>query len=264
MTRILFTLFLFNALSSSAQYTPVYKDLNFDSSYNIIALASSFHDHEKDSKIYNFLIDNVEDMNNIKKEWTIKRTHPKNKISIEENSIVVYVTKDRQLVDSRLLIYPNQGIVHFGAYWYDFDMKAFLKVQAAHPLIFHSQIFKLNSILEFAFFKDSIQNVPSFLFLTDPPITFEGQFTIVAPRSLDPDSPMFVLSDINKELNAIAPSQKFDAKYSMNDKFNLENTEKVKITVQCSKALYDSYKSGFKEKGEWIPSTIDTKVVFKD
>lgn len=262
MTRILIIIFLLNSLLSSAQKRAVYEDINFDSSYNIIALGSSFHDYDKDSKIYNFWVNNVDDMNNIKKEWVVKTVRPK--IAIEEYTIVIYISKDKQLVDSRLLIYPKQGIMHFANTWYDFDIKKFFKVQAAHPLNFHSQSFKLNSILEFAFFKDSIQNIPSFLFLTDPPTTFEGQFTIIAPRTTDPDSWNFALSDINKELIALAPLKKYETHYAMNDKFNLGNTEKVKIRVDCSKALYDAYKSMINEKEEWIPSTVDTKVVFKD
>ncbi|MEO8416331.1 MAG: hypothetical protein ABI472_21900 [Ginsengibacter sp.] len=262
MRRILYIFFVFNAIFSRAQKFSVFEDINFDSTYSVIALSSSFSDHNKDSKTYSFLIGNVEDLNKIKREWTVNIVQPT--ISIEEYSISIYIVKDKQLVNSRLLIYPGQGIIKARNNWYHFDMKKFNEIQTRYPLHSHSQTFKFDTDLDFALFYDSIHNTPSYLFLFEPYFEFEGHFDIIASRTSDPDSPISVLSAINKELEKLAPQEKMQAQHVLNDKFNLEHTDKVKIKVESSKKLYDAYHNKVNIKEKWIPSTFDTKVIFKD
>ncbi|MGH2647700.1 MAG: hypothetical protein ACRDE8_09040 [Ginsengibacter sp.] len=262
MRRILLIFFVVGSFNSEAQKFSVFENINFDSTYSVIALSSSFRDYNKDSKAYSFLVNDVEDLNKIKKEWTVKTIKPT--ISIEEYSISINIVKDKQLVNSQLLIYPNQGIIKARNNWYYFDMKKFNEILASHPLNYHSQTFKFDTDLDFAFFYDSIQNTPSYLFLFEPYFEFEGYFNIIAPRTADPDSPVFVLSEINKELEKLSPTTKFRAQQVLNDKFNLEHTDKVKIKVECSKKLYGTYNNKNNIKEDWIPSTFDTKVIFKD
>ena len=38
----------------------------------------------------------------------------------------------------------------------------------------------------------------------------------------------------------------------------------MRIRIKCSKALYDRYDNKRREKGEWMPATFDTKVIFKE
>jgi hypothetical protein len=254
---------ILDSLLSSGQRVSVFDKISFDSSYTVIALSSSFHDINTDSKAFCFLVNKMEDLNEIKKDWTVKNIRPR--ISLEENIINIFILKDKELINSELLIYPKQGIIHMGDYWFDFDMAKFNKIQVSHPLNYHSQTFHFEAYLDYVNFKDSIEEIPTFLFMFEPTKKeFEGHFNIIAPRTSDNDSPIFVLSDITKELEKLSPSKNFRTQQVMNDKFNLENTKKVKIQVEGSKALYDAYKSKYKEKDEWIPSTLDAKVIFKD
>lgn len=263
MKQLLFIFFNVSSLFSTGQKFSVFENVNFDSSYTVIALSSSFYDMNSDSKEFAFLVNNIHDLNRIKKEWTVKTIRPQ--LSIEDKSISIYILKDKQLVSSNLLIYPKQGIIKSRANWFDFDMAKFNKIQVSHPLNYHSKTFKFDVYFNYMLFKDSIQTTPSYLFHFEPKRNeFEGHFNIIVPIDYEKDSPIIILSDINKELGNQMPSQNFKAQYIMNDKFNLENKKKVKFKVECSKAFYETINNTFNEKDEWIPSTFNTKVFFKN
>jgi hypothetical protein len=261
MKRILFIFWLMNFYKVSAQRFSVFEDIAFDSSYSVAATSSSFH-YNADSSKYSFLVTDIKELSKMKTEWEVKKIRPK--ISIEENIIRIFVIKDRQLVNSSVVIYPEQGIIKARNNWYEFDMEKFTTIQSANPFNYRSQFFEFETHLKFALFNDSIQDTPFFLFLLPPFVEYEGHFDIIASRSADNDSPIFVLSDLNKELARKAGSQKFNASLVMNDSFNLEQTKKVLIKVQCAKSLYDAYNKKFREKGKWEPSTYDARVFFKE
>jgi len=245
-----------------AQRFSVFETYNFDSTYYIVAMGSSFKDPGKDSKAYNFFVDNVAEMKRMKEEWTVKTMVPH--IFYDQDMIDLFIMKDSQLVNTQIMIYPKQGVIRARNNWYDFDMKKFEDIEKRYPLNYHSKTFQFASDLDFALFYDSIENTPSYIFLFEPHFLFEGHFDIIAPRSPDPASPIFVLSDINKELEALTPAKNFRAQGILNDPFNEEHTDKTKIMVESSKKLYDRYKNRFNIKGAWIPSIFESKVFFRD
>ncbi len=263
MRYLILFCFLLKGLLSFEQKTSVLSSYEFDSTYSIVALSSSFNDINNDSKKFCFYVNKLSDLNEMKQDWIIKNVRPT--ISLEQYSISIFVLRNKNIVSSELLIYPEQGIIHYGNSWYDFDFKKFKNVQTKNPLNYHSQSFSFINYLDYSFFKDSIQNNPNFLFLFEPTAKkFEGYFNLISSRSSDPDSPLFVLHDINEELKAEFPSEKFEVENVVNDKFNIGNKEEVKTKIKCSKALYDKYENKSRKKEDWIPSTFDTKVIFKE
>ena len=262
MKMMFVTLLLWMSYSLHAQKKSVFKNINFDSSYRILALSSSFTHPEEVSNENCFLVDSLPDMQTMKNEWIVKNAVAT--LHLEANSIDLYITKNKELISSNFIIYPRQSIINIENSWYDFDIKKFTQIQKTHPLQYHSQSFQFDTYLAYAFFRDSVRNRSDFLFLFEPTLPFEGSFYITISRTADKDSPIFVLDDLNKELEKISSAKAFTAIHPINDDFNLHHTDKVRILVQGSKALYNAYQNKHTLKGEWIPATFDTKVIFKD
>src|SRR5436309_1566518 len=145
MKSLILISFLFQAIVSLGQKVSVFDTLEFDSSYSLAALSSSFSNINTDSKEYCFYVDNLAELNKVKKDWTVKNVIPI--ISLEEYSISIFLLQNKTIVSSDLLIYPKQGIIHYKNTWYDFDMKKFEKVQSENPLQYHSQSFSFINYL---------------------------------------------------------------------------------------------------------------------
>ena len=148
------------------------------------------------------------------------------RINLEQYIITIFVLHDKTIVSSDILIYPQQGILHYEGSWYDFDMKKFKKIQTENPLRYHSQSFSFVDFLDYTFFRDSIQNLPNVLFLFEPrPKKFEGYFYVTAPRSSDSNSPIFAGSNVTVELKDQFPGEKFEVDNIINDSFNINNKQ---------------------------------------
>ena len=257
------TLIVFLSLASFAlgQKRAVFENIAFDSTYSLVAFSQSFSHPGAQGSDNCFYVKDPEALNQIKKDWIV-RGGP-SRISLEPSSINVFVMRNKYLVNSAVLIYPAQGIVHVGNRWYDFDMAKFRKVQKAYPVHLHSRVFSFDSVVHYAFFRDSVRQLPNFLFMFEPSRNeYEGHFNITASRSQD--SPIFIAHDLKKEIEGAFPQEHVRVSEVMNDPFNLENKDKVHIQVECSKALYEQYGSKLGEKGPWVPATIDTRVFFRD
>lgn len=256
---------LLSSIISFCQKSSVFKNVDFDSTFSIVGMPISFLETKKEdvNNDFCFYFNKVDDLNELKKDWIVKNVRPN--ISLEEYTITLYVIKGKLIYDNQLIIFPKQGIIHYANRWYDFDMKKFSQTIKDHALKYHSQYFAFDTWLNYFRFRDSVMQTPNYLFIIEPSKNkFEGYFDIISSRTLDPNSPIFVLHDINEELKAKFDSDEFHASEMTDDSFNIANKTKVKIRVECSKAVYEKYKAKFREKGEWTTYPIDARVFFKD
>ena len=250
------------ALTGWTQQVHVFEGIPLDSSYSIVAYTIPFTQGQGDSLQYSFYVHDPVELKRMKAQWVVHRIVPR--FSLEGSSVNLFVIKDKQLVNTQIMIYPRQGIIRTHGTWYDFDMKKFREVQSACPLSFHSGNFQFSNDLDFELFQDSIREVPSFLFLLGPDVHYEGYFDLICSRSPDPDSPILILSDINRELGALTSPENFSAEHLLNDPFNLSHRDLVKIRVHCARSLYTRYQVKGRIKGPWVPATFDAKVIFHD
>lgn len=251
------------AIAANSQPVAVFKDFTFDSTYSLVALSTAFSDPARDPQEFSFYVNNLNDLTEMQRQWVLTTKRPR--VSIEHSSIDLYLLKGGYLVSSRWMIYPEQGIMHYGDSWYDFDMKKFRKVQQKHALHYHSQRFAFDSLVDFAFFRDSLQGTPNFLFLFEPGATkFKGSFNVILPGSGDSNGNLFAMSDLNKELKAKFPSETFEVSMVINDSFNLANKNKLRLKVECAKTFYEKFRGEGKETEDWMPYKLETRVIFKD
>lgn len=249
-------------ISSYGQKSVFFKGIEFDSSYSIIGIGQGYDNSHDSLPGFWFLIDRPEDMVRLKQNWVFKNPVPT--IKMEEKTIEIYIIRDKRLINPGGLIFPLQGIIKSEYNWYPFDTAELVRLHKEHPFKYHTETRKFDTFLQYVAYANSIIHDSALLFFFEPSLGYEGKFEIIANRSADPSSPIFVLSDINKELKALAPENSFQAGHVINDSFNIANSRKVKITVECSKALYDKYKSKWTEKGDWQPSIIKIKTFWRD
>ena len=249
-------------MSVFGQKSEFFKDIDFDSSFCIIGIGQSLDKNADTLLRFNFVIDNPEDMQRLKREWVFKS--PVRNISIETVSFDIFIVKDKRVFNRGGMIFPRQGIIKSGDNWYRFDTAALIKLNRDHPLKFRTRWYNFNSYTKYAAFGNSILNDSSLLFFTEPSLRYEGKFVIIVNRSNDPDSPIWAMADINKELKELAPEHTYTVSNALTDSFNIVNKRKTKIEVNCSKSLYDKYKSKRSDIGEWQPSLIDIKTFWRE
>ena len=258
---LIFILLISAKLSSFGQKAEFLKEFNFDSSYTIIGIGQSYQGHEDSLPRFWFFLDNPDDMTALKKDWMLKKEPIR---SVEWNSISVFIIRNKQRVRGGALIYPLQGCINVQDVWYKFDTSKLNRLHKEHPLKFHTETRKFDTYLHYVACANSIISDSLLLFFSEPTLTYDGSFTITAKKTNSPGSDILVGSDINKQLQDLAPVGSFTASPIPNDSFNLSSPDKVRITVQCAKSLYDKYKGRFVEKGAWQPTEIEMKMFWRD
>lgn len=262
MKNLLVWVLLISAQLSSYGQKPVFlKDFDFDSSYTVLCLGQSFQGREDSLPRFWFMLDNPDDMNALKKDWSLRKKPIR---YIEWASVSVFIIRNKQTVKGGALIYPIQGCINVQDVWYTFDTSKLNTLHKEHPLKFHTESRKFDTYLHYVAYANTLLNDDSLLFFFEPTLTYEGSFTITARTNNTPGSDVLVSSDINKDLRELAPVGSFTASPVMNDSFNINNRGKVRITVHCAKSLYDKYKDWSVEKGAWQPTEIEMKLFWKE
>jgi hypothetical protein len=249
----------FTGFSQKSEY---FKDVTFDSSYSVLGICQGYGKPGDSLERFWFIVDNIADLNKLKSDWVFKNPVPQ--FHGEERSVNIYIVKNKQLTNFWSVIFPKQGIILSGHHYYKFDTSQLLTLHSAHPLHYHSQRMQFDTYTHYSSYGNSIIQDPKLLFLFEPSLSYEGQFSIITRRTNDPASPLFILRDINKELRVIDPSGKFQASQPLNDSFNIASRDRVKFVVRCSKALYDDYQTIGREKGSWEPTPIEITTFWRD
>jgi hypothetical protein len=246
-----------------AQSKDLFRGVQFDSSYCIVGLCQGYDGKLKDSlPQFWFYLDDPADMTKLENEWIFKKIPGDH--SYERTSIDITIVKDKRLAQPGCLIYPNRGILISNGGWYHFDTTLLVDLHRRHPLRYHTEKRRFESFNQYAAYGNSVLFDTSLLFFFEPSMQYDGEFDLIANRTNDPDSPIFALADVTKELKEMAPANSFQAGQSLTDSFNINNRSKTKITVKSSKTLYDKFHNKRYIKTAWRPSLVEMKLFWKD
>ncbi len=258
---ILLTL-LFSEEAFSQKFE-ILKDVNIDSSYIVLCMGQGYDKTFDSLERFGFILDKPEQILELKQGLNLKRKAQN--IIIDKNSIDIGIVQNKKLIRTEGVFYPMQGkFLTNGKGWYYFDTAFLVKLHLEHPLKYHSEKFSFDTYLNYSFFKDSIENVSSFLYLDEPNLKYEGKFSLIVKKNPETSSSIFAEIDLKKELALLISANKFHTYSVMNDKFNIDNKDKVEIIIECPKYLYDKYSNKENIKGKWQPNLIEAKVYFKD
>jgi hypothetical protein len=246
-----------------AQQKDLFRGIQFDSSYCIIGLCQGYDGKLQDSlQRFSFYLDDPADMEKLKNEWIFKKIGGDN--SYEKPSIDIEVVKDKRLAQPGCLIFPNRGILIANGGWHQFDTALLVALHRQHPLRYRTEIRRFDSFNKYAAYGNSVLADTSLLFFFEPSVRYEGEFDLIANRTDDSDSPIFVLRDVDKELEAMAPASSFQAGVVTSDSFNIKSQNNAKITVKCAKTLYDKFHNRRYIKTAWRPAPIEMKLFWRE
>jgi hypothetical protein len=264
MKKVFLLLGLFVQLRASGQKAQFFPGVSFDSSYTVVGICQGYGKQVDSLERFWFVLDNPEDMKQLQRDWQFKKRA--NLPRLDFVSFDVYVIQGKRLASRTGLIIPQWGIVADGlGGWYRFDTAWLAALHASHPLHYHSEHKRFQTYGEYAAYGNSELNDPKLLFFFEPDIRFEGKFEIISDRTSDPSSPIFVLRDINKELEALAPKGSWEAAGGVEtDTFAIKHPDETKVVVRCSKALYEKYAVNGRQKGDWQPEPIEMILFWRD
>jgi hypothetical protein len=261
MKNILLFLTLTACSHSYGQKCEFFAGIQLDSSYTILGIGQG-HGESRDSlERFWFVLDNLQDMQQIQRDWVFKRPLPYP--HLDNYPFDVFVIKDKQLVTSGS-IYPYQGNVSIGRGWYRFDTTILKRLHATHPLHYHSQKRTFDTYPQYGNYGNTLLQDSTVLFFFQPSLRFQGSFTIESELTADGADLSDMLNDINKELIALSPGGHYETALPEFDKTSNPKVVKVRIEILSSKALYDQYNDKKLEKGPWQPTPISTTVFWRD
>jgi hypothetical protein len=261
MKNILLFLSLTTSLHSFGQKCKFFAGTHLDSSYTILGIGRGNGDSGDSLERFWFVLDNLQDMQEIQRDWVFKRPLPF--AHMDEHPFDVFVIKDKQLVTSGLL-YPYQGDLTNGRGWYRFDTTILKRLHATHPLHYHSQNRTFDTYPQYGNYGNTLLQDSTVLFFFQPSLRFQGSFTIESELTADGADLSDMLNDINKELIALSPVGHYETALPKFDKTSDPKVVKVRIEILSSKALYDQFHANKLEKGPWQPTPISTTVFWRD
>jgi hypothetical protein len=261
--RCLVGLFLLSGPPALGQKALFFKNIPFDSSYTILGIGQGYGKSVDSMERFWFMLTDLADIQKLNKDWALsKQVRPE---IHDEPDIGIYIIRDKRLAAPMGLIYPQEKMVTPGAgRWYTFDTAKLIALHAAHPLHYHWEKKRFQTYVQYAAYGNSIVQDPKLLFFIEPSLRYEGQFTIMARRTTDDLSTIFVASDVRKELIFLTPSNTFEVGVTVNDSFNQARKDSVKVTVKCAKSLYDQYIPIGRVKGPWQPALIEIATFWRD
>jgi hypothetical protein len=261
MKLIILFISLCSIFPAAAQKYPLFKGIDFDSSYQIIGLGRGYGRPIDSLGRFWFILDNPADMQQLQRDWVFQGSVAS--LQIEEPAIDIYVIRNRQPIANFALIFPKQRIININGSWHPFDTSWLVRLHAAHPLNYSSEEKSFDTYPQFAAYGNGLLRDSGVLYFLAPSLRFEGSFTLIARRSKDPASPMFVLRDLSDNMKFLSPSGGYRVGYPERDSFNITRIDSVKMTVDCSRRLYEKYHDKHMIKGAWEPAKIDATVFWR-
>jgi hypothetical protein len=254
--------FLIN-IPVSAQQKDLLRGVQLDNSYCIVGLCQGYDGKLRDSlPRFWFYLDDSADMEKLRTEWVFNKMAGDN--NYERTTVEVMLIKDKRLAQPACIIFPNRGILIGNGGWHQFDTAVLVALHRQHPLRYHTETKRFESYNKYAAYGNGVLLDTSLLFFFEPSMQYEGEFDLIANRTNDPNSPIFVLDDVTKELKEMAPANSFQAGQTITDSFNIFNRNKTKITVKSAKTLYDKFHNRRYIKTAWRPAIIEMKLFWKD
>lgn len=263
MKKALLVIGLFIHLEVLGQKARFFSGISFDSSYTVVGLAQGYGRTVDSMERFWFILEDPEDMKQIQRDWIFKKQG--DLPGLQFVSLDVYVIQGKRLAAKTGVIIPRWGIVTNGSGgWYRFDTAKLVALHARHPLRYHREDKRFQTYLEYAAYGNSELNDPKLLFFTEPNTRYQGKFEVTSGLDRDPASLYFVLRDVDREMELLAPKGSWESGLVLNDSFNIHHPDSVKTVVHCSKALYDKYEARGRQKGPWQPEPIEITLYWRD
>jgi hypothetical protein len=230
-----------------AKPVTLFKPYNFDSSDVIIGIDFSDSANTWDGK-FSFIIDNANDLNELKKSWIFKKDVPP---VTDKGVFNIYYLRNK-MIKKGWIVYPALERIITSEGFYSFDTSMLSTLHSKKPLVYSIRKDTIRSKDDFLRFNDSVKANAAFLFLIEPGMLYEGSFDITVKAGPE-FSPQNVGEKIIRICDKIKPKSAFNVYLKENDK--VSDAKHKTFLVKCNKSLFEQFSYAGMEKGDWTTAT---------
>ncbi|THU38315.1 hypothetical protein FAM09_16700 [Niastella caeni] len=225
-----------------------FRSYKFDSTDAIIGIDFSDSANGRYKK-FSFIIDNVHDLNEFRKSWIYKNSVEP---ATDKGVFNVYYIKNK-VKEKAWIIFPELKSIVTDNGHNSFDTSILSTLHSKYPLVYRRRTDTVRGKDDFLKFNDSVKANPSFLFLIEPYMAYEGSFdvTIKAGSGISPED---VGERIHNKCNKIKPKTAFNVFLKVDE--NGSDAKHKTYFVRCNQALYVQFSDPELEKGDWTPAVF--------
>jgi hypothetical protein len=246
--------------SCLSQQSAFFKGFVFDSTYTVIGVGQQWRPSGGPMQRFEFIVDNKADLLHLQKDWVFKQ--PAEPMIVLNNLFNIYILKDKKLVSSGV-INPSVPNIRTEDGWYVFDTTLLLKLHALSPLRYSKKDTVFQTAEALKLYHEKARSIPSFLFLTQPDLRYEGEFSVTVTTSKEIPTTKAAIDMVNKEFLKWVEKDKFHTVYVL-DEFNTGQNQKLRLTVKAPKQLYDKFRNDAYEIGLWKPAVIKATTYWRE
>lgn len=207
---------------------------------------------------YNFYLDNATKI--AQEKYNLEYGFATDNRSVGEENFMVYVVKDKKIIDQWLINPGFYNAFHDGiAYSYDADKLQNLATK--FPLSYELERISYKNEKEFNKAKTKLYQEVSALLIIDPVFGFEGSFDLSFPKNEQFTSPEAIAEFLKPQLEKLTKN-KFDISYAITER-NFTDRNQITMTVSGDLALHKKLQLDKVTKGEWQAEVFEALVYRK-
>lgn len=243
--QLLLTASLAYSTFSFAQVTSMVNDKNSDASTKVYGMAF-LTDETKAYEKYNFTLENEGAVNFAKPllEYGFQASNAQ----AEENGVMIYIVKDKKIVDQWLVNPSFYNVFHDGVP-YSFNADNLAVIAEKHPLIYKEEKRLYKNEKDYKKQKEAIFRDPYNLIVAEPDFTYEGYFEIEFPKNEQFQNQQAIDAYLRPLIEKIS-KKKFDINYALSEK-NILNRNQFTMTIVSEENVYKKLKLDNLVIGAW-------------
>ncbi|GGE91313.1 hypothetical protein SAMN05443634_109161 [Chishuiella changwenlii] len=243
--QLLLTASLAFSTFSYAQVTSMINDKNSDASTKVYGMAF-LTDATKANEKYNFILENQAAIQFAKPllEYGFQASNAQ----AEENGLMIYVVKDKKVVDQWLANPTFYNVFHDGIP-YSFNADNLAVLADKYPLIYKEEKRQYKNEKEYKKERDALYRDPYNLIIVEPDFTYEGYFEIQFPKN-EQFKNTEAIDAYLRPLIEKNSKKKFDINYALSEK-NILDRNQFTMTIVSEENVYKKLKLDNLEKGAW-------------
>jgi hypothetical protein len=232
------------AVRGFTQPVSPFKPYNFKTTDAVIGIDYSDSVNGRYEK-FSFIIENLNDLHELKETWAFKK---EGEATTDRSAFKVYFTRNKEIKNSWFIFPESKGIATDQGY-YLFDTLLLSILHAKSPLAYTIRRDTVSNKNDFLRFNDSVKGDPSFLFLIEPGMLYEGSFevTIKAGSKIAPEN---AGERIMNRCDKIKPKTGY--------KVFMKEDNKTYF-VRCNQSLFEQFADPEMEKSNWTPAVYIIK-----
>ena len=243
---------------ATAQITSMINDKNVDQQTKVYGMAP-LADETKMYEKFNFMLENNEATQFA--QPLLEYGYQSSNMQAQENGVMVYMVKDKKIVDQWLVNPRYYNVFHDGIA-YSFDADKLSVIAQKHPLLYKEEKKQFKNEKEYKKVRASSFSDPYNLIITEPDFTFEGYFEVEFPKNEQFQTPESVEAYLKPMIEKIT-KKKFEVNYALSEK-NILDRSQFTMNIIGEENVFKKLKLENVKKGDWQTFDFDAIIYRKN